>query len=193
MNVQFTTKLLFLHSRSDYRYLLVVILLRSFVLLFFIFLLSVGIGDHGVGHDDGGPAKTLGVHFQLSWSGLQAGDVARQQLLSSHQHQSDYDIGGKKKCQNSCMGSTLCYMYSGFRPVSSPLQHVQPVQGGGDVLRTDAGQFAEVSDGNLLIAELVHALQHHAPPVGHVGQPPQVRQGLLWRSWLALALRQQVA
>lgn len=100
---------------------------------------------------------------------------------------------GKKKCQNSCMGSTLCYMYSGFRPVSSPLQHVQPVQGGGDVLRTDAGQFAEVSDGNLLIAELVHALQHHAPPVGHVGQPPQVRQGLLWRSWLALALRQQVA
>lgn len=97
LNVQFTTKLLFLHSRSDYRYLLVVILLRSFVLLFFIFLLSVGIGDHGVGHDDGGPAKTLGVHFQLSWSGLQAGDVARQQLLSSHQHQSDYDIEGKKK------------------------------------------------------------------------------------------------
>lgn len=64
------------------------------------------------------------------------------------------------------------------------------MQRGGDVLRADARQLAELPDGDLPVPHLVQTLQHHAAPVGHVGQPAQVRQGLLWRARLALTLGQ---
>ena len=78
-------------------------------------------------------------------------------------------------------------------PVSALLQHGEVLQGGRDVLRADARQLAQLPDAELPVAHLVETLQHHAVPVGHVGQPAQVGQGLLWRARLALALGQQVA
>lgn len=58
-----------------------------------------------------------------------------------------------------------------FWPFSPLLQHVEAMQGGGDVLGADPRQFAELSYGDLPVAELVETLQHHATPVGHVRQP----------------------
>lgn len=63
-----------------------------------------------------------------------------------------------------CPGSCLS-------PVSSLLQHVEAVQGGGDVLWADPRQFAELSYVDLPVADLMKTLQDHAAPVGHVGQP----------------------
>lgn len=81
----------------------------------------------------------------------------------------------------------------GGSPVASLLQHGEAVQRGGDVLRADAGQLAQLPYGDLAVADLVEALQHHAAPVGHVGEAAQVRQRLLRRARLAFALGQQVA
>lgn len=80
-----------------------------------------------------------------------------------------------------------------YSPVSSLLQHVEAVQRGGDVLRADAGQLAELPYGDLPVADLMEALQHHTAPVGHVGEPSEVRQRLLRRARLAFTLGQQVA
>ena len=62
------------------------------------------------------------------------------------------------------------------------------MQRGGDVLGADARQLAEVADGELSVTDMVEALQDNAAPVGHVGQPAQVRQGLLRGARLALTL-----
>lgn len=67
------------------------------------------------------------------------------------------------------------------------------MQRGGDVLRADAGQLAELPYGDLPVADLMEALQHHAAPVGHVGEPSEVRQRLLRGARLAFTLGQQVA
>ena len=85
---------------------------------------------------------------------------------------------------------TLSFSHS---PVAALLQHGEVLQGGRDVLRADASQLAQLPDAELPVTHLVETLQHHAVPVGHVGQPAQVGKGLLRGARLALALGQQVA
>lgn len=54
-------------------------------------------------------------------------------------------------------------------PVSSLFQHVEAVQGGGDVLRADPGQLTKLPYGDLPVTDLMETLQHYTAPVGHVG------------------------
>lgn len=46
------------------------------------------------------------------------------------------------------------------------------VEGGGDVLRADPSQLAQLLDADLPLILVIQALQDHTLPVSHVGETP---------------------
>ena len=84
-------------------------------------------------------------------------------------------------------------MHRGASPAISPVDHVEVLQGGGNVVWAHACGSANGFDANVPLMVVVEIFQDDTLPVGQVGETAQIRKWLFRRPCLAFSSRKQIA
>lgn len=79
------------------------------------------------------------------------------------------------------------------KPAIPPVNHVEVLQSGGDVMWAHACGSANGLDADVPLVVAVEVFQDDTFPVGQVGEPAQVRERLFGRPCLAFSSRKQIA
>lgn len=83
--------------------------------------------------------------------------------------------------------------HRGASPAISPVDHVEVLQGGGNVVWAHACGSANGFDANVPLMVVVEIFQDDTLPVGQVGETAQIRKWLFGRPCLAFSSRKQIA
>lgn len=78
-------------------------------------------------------------------------------------------------------------------PAISPVNHVEVLQSGGNVMWAHACGSANGLDADVPLMVVVEVFQDDTFPVGQVGEPAQIREWLFGRPCLAFSSRKQIA
>lgn len=84
-------------------------------------------------------------------------------------------------------------VHVGGSPAISPVNHVEVLQSGGNVVWAHARGPADGLDADVPLLVVVEVFQDDTFPVGQVGEPAQIRKWLFGRPCLAFSSRKQIA